>query len=226
MKVLIWFGCILVYSAAVAALNLAGVGLGGVPVALLAVLLIFLPAPAFCRLVDRRRQQCPEAAADPPAPAQERRPFPVEKVLAILCALFVLVACSLRAYHSGVEKGTLSAEALRDEIMEEGYKEGYGIGYEVGIGEGSETGYDEGYNDGYSDGKWLYYWEVRFFRNSACIVTTAGSKYHHYGCYHIGDSSYWIYNVELAEAKGYTPCLDCWEAGVNDESLLSLPPLG
>ena len=65
MKVLIWFGCILVYSAAVAALNLAGV-----PVALLAILLIFLPAPALCRLVDRRRQQRPEAAADPPSPPQ------------------------------------------------------------------------------------------------------------------------------------------------------------
>lgn len=107
MKVLIWLVCILVYSAAVSALNLAGVGLGGVPVVLLSILLIFLPAPALCRLLDRRRQRRQDAATDPPALAQERRPFPVEKVLAILCALFVLVACSLRAYHSGVEKGTL-----------------------------------------------------------------------------------------------------------------------
>lgn len=58
MKVLIWFGAS-VYSAAAAALNLAGVGLGGVPVALLAILLIFLPAPALCRLVDRRPAAAP-----------------------------------------------------------------------------------------------------------------------------------------------------------------------
>lgn len=51
MKVLIWLVCILVYSAAVSALNLAGVGLGGIPVVLLSILLIFLPAPALCRLL-------------------------------------------------------------------------------------------------------------------------------------------------------------------------------
>ena len=230
MKVLIWLVCILVYSAAVSVLNLAGVGLGGVPVVLLAILLIFLPAPALCRLLDRRRQQRQEAATDPPAPApapaQDRRPFPVEKVLISLVVLFVIVACSLQSYHAGVEKGMLSAEALRDEISEDGYREGYGVGYEAGAAEGSDAVYQEGYNDGYSDGKWLYYWEVWFFRNNACIVTTGGEKYHHYGCYHLGDSSYWIYNVELAEAKGYTPCLDCWEDGLCDESLLSLPPLG
>lgn len=126
MKVLIWLACILVYSAAVSALNLAGVGLGGVPVVLLAILLIFLPAPALCRLLDRRRQQRQDAAADPPAPApapaQDRRPFPVEKVLISLVVLFVIVACSLQSYHAGVEKGMLSAEALRDEISEDGYR--------------------------------------------------------------------------------------------------------
>lgn len=223
MKVFIWIGCIVVYSVVVSALNLSGVGLGGVPVALLAVLLIFLPAPALCRLWDRRRQRRPEAAADPPAPAQERRSFSVERVRALLRSRPFLAACSVALLvcsflTGGVVWSEVEGQKLWDAACIVGREEGYDDGYADGL--------TAGYGDGYSDGKWLYYWEVRFFRYGACVVTTGGEKYHHYGCYHIGDSSYWIYNVELAEAKGYTPCLDCWEAGLNNESLLSLPPLG
>ncbi len=53
--------------------------------------------------------------------------------------------------------------------------------------------------------KELYFWD-----NYAVIVTEAGSKYHRYGCYHLDDcKSFWIYNIEAAKSRGYTPCLDC-----------------
>ena len=52
--------------------------------------------------------------------------------------------------------------------------------------------------------------ELAFWDKSAVIVTESGKKYHHYGCYHLnGCSSIWIYNIEAAKSRGYTPCLDC-----------------
>lgn len=49
-----------------------------------------------------------------------------------------------------------------------------------------------------------------FYMDHACIVTSTGQKYHRYGCSHIENSDFWIYNTEAAEQKGYTPCSDCW----------------
>ena len=52
--------------------------------------------------------------------------------------------------------------------------------------------------------------ELNFWNEYAVIVTEAGEKYHHYGCYHLNDcSSIWIYNIAAAESLGYEPCLDC-----------------
>lgn len=53
--------------------------------------------------------------------------------------------------------------------------------------------------------------EWAFFHDYSVIVTTTGSKYHHYGCSHLDGHRYYIYNIELAESKGYAPCLDCWD---------------
>lgn len=53
--------------------------------------------------------------------------------------------------------------------------------------------------------------EYNFYHDCACIVTVGGEKYHQYGCSHIGDSSFYIYNIENAEYLGYEPCLDCWK---------------
>ena len=226
MKVLIWSCCILAYSVVMAVLNFGGMSLGWIPVSLLAVLLIFLPAPALCRARGRRQRQTADPMIGAPVP---------KSVSSILRSRGFLAGCFTVALILSFASGGLVWREVEGQKVwdaayivgqNDGYKEGYGVGYEAGISASSDAVYKEGYNDGYLDGKWLYYWEVWFFRNSACIVTTGGEKYHHYGCYHIGDSSYWIYNVELAEAKGYTPCLDCWEAGLSDESPLSLPPLG
>lgn len=84
--------------------------------------------------------------------------------------------------------------------------------YDIGYYNGYDDGKNDGYNDGHSDG-YKYYSDVKneynYLHKYAVIVTTTGKKYHHYGCYHINGSSVYIYNIELAESKGYTPCLDC-----------------
>lgn len=51
--------------------------------------------------------------------------------------------------------------------------------------------------------------EWAFWHDNAVIVTEAGNKYHTYGCYHIGDNGFYIFNLATAEVRGYTPCLDC-----------------
>lgn len=51
--------------------------------------------------------------------------------------------------------------------------------------------------------------EVMFWRNYAVIVTSTGDKYHTYGCSHINEQMFWIYNIDAAKSKGYFPCLDC-----------------
>lgn len=51
--------------------------------------------------------------------------------------------------------------------------------------------------------------ELVFWRNEAVICTTAGTKYHHYGCSQIEGGPYYIFNTESAKARGYRLCLDC-----------------
>lgn len=51
--------------------------------------------------------------------------------------------------------------------------------------------------------------ECNFFDENAVIVTTEGRKYHTYACWHWSGHNIYIYNIENAEAMGYTPCLDC-----------------
>lgn len=52
--------------------------------------------------------------------------------------------------------------------------------------------------------------EYAFYHDHAVVVTTTGEKYHRYDCYHIADRSFFIYNTEYAEWRGYEPCLDCF----------------
>ena len=51
--------------------------------------------------------------------------------------------------------------------------------------------------------------KLNFWNNNAVICTTAGKKYHNYGCGHLEGRSFYIFNTEYAEYLGYTPCLDC-----------------
>lgn len=52
--------------------------------------------------------------------------------------------------------------------------------------------------------------ERAFYRNYAVIVFDDGTrKYHTYDCPDFGDQSFWIYNIEAAESKGYYACPKC-----------------
>lgn len=53
--------------------------------------------------------------------------------------------------------------------------------------------------------------EYNFYHSSAAIVTEYGYRYHRYDCPHLDNvDSIWIYNIEAAKSRGYTPCKDCW----------------
>lgn len=136
-------------------------------------------------------------------------------VLSLLLVLYLLFSMHSSGYASGLEEG-------RAESWDLGYEAGYDAGREAGYENGAAAGYESGYGDGWDGAEDNYAQEYRFFRERSCIVTEEGYRYHHYGCYHIDGRDFWIYNVELAEAKGYSPCLDCWEQGLED---LPLPPL-
>ncbi len=51
--------------------------------------------------------------------------------------------------------------------------------------------------------------ELMFWRRYAVIVTEYGEKYHTYKCQYIENKEFWIYNVDNAIYKGYTPCSVC-----------------
>lgn len=53
--------------------------------------------------------------------------------------------------------------------------------------------------------------KVYFLDNHIGIVVENGTKYHRLGCQHVKDKTFWAYNVELATARGYTPCSVCYK---------------
>lgn len=100
MKVVIWILCILVYSVLQTVLRGQGIILGGVPTVLLALVLVFLPAPAICKAWDKHKakkvaipperwytcQKCGQLVregekcdCEQVAPAQEEQPEVAEK---------------------------------------------------------------------------------------------------------------------------------------------------
>ena len=136
----------------------------------------------------------------------------------ILVCLLVLLTLRYGSVSNDVQQLQAQLEVQYHDGYEEGYIDAESTAYESGYDAGCEDGYSTGYADGDADGRSAalsaYYKELRFFRNGACIVTEEGYRYHHYGCYHLVGREYWIYNTELAEYKGYSPCLDCWDDGL------------
>lgn len=51
--------------------------------------------------------------------------------------------------------------------------------------------------------------ELNFWENNAVLVTENGGKYHRKDCQYVKDRTFWIYNVENAIYKGYSPCSVC-----------------
>lgn len=143
---------------------------------------------------------------------------PVVSLCLAMALLFSLSACS---FYSSEEIEKIRSEAYA-EGREEGYDEGHKEGYDEGKDFASQLAdtYKRKMENRETDLEQLQAEidgmlpEHIFFRNNACIVTTQGEKYHHYGCYHIQGRNYYIYNTENAIGMGYTPCLDCWETGL------------
>lgn len=222
------YGCgLLISSAALVALSMSGVfpALGGIGSGLLTVCVYFLGVYLAPRLIIHRLQQRVSKEKPEDIVTIEPNRKPVRRdVVGYQLAIFILVCASvlfaLRCGSASAEVDGLQAQ------LEEQYHGRYSEGYTDAEGTAYESGYDAGYKDGYSAGYAdgdaagrsailsAYYDELRFFRNGACIVTEEGYRYHHYGCHHIAGREYWIYNTELAEYKGYSPCIDCWEDGL------------
>ena len=71
MKILIWLGCIAVYSVVVTACRLGGVTFGALPTVLLLLVLVVLPAPALCRQLDKKRDKKEPEKKPWPAPGEK-----------------------------------------------------------------------------------------------------------------------------------------------------------
>lgn len=167
----------------------------------------------------QERIQAEQADAPPPEPEPEpapsadlkpepkRRPIPSFDKVSYQLVFFVLAVLAILSFTSAVssrnelEEAEDAAEELEQELLN-AYDKGY------------DAGRSEGFDDGYSEGVGYYAPEVGFFRQNACIVTASGSKYHHWGCYHIAGRYFNILNTALAESYGYEPCQDCWEDGL------------
>lgn len=222
------YGCgLLISSAALVALSMSGVfpALGGIGSGLLTVCVYFLGVYLAPRLIIHRLQQRVSKEKPEDIVTIEPNRKPVRRdVVGYQLAIFILVCATvllaLRCGSASAEVDGLQAqleEQYRDRY-EEGYADAESTAYESGYDAGCKDGYSTGYADGDAAGRSAilsaYYDELRFFRNGACIVTEEGYRYHHYGCHHIAGREYWIYNTELAEYKGYSPCIDCWEDGL------------
>ena len=210
------YGCgLLISSAALVALSMSGVfpALGGIGSGLLTVCVYFLGVYLAPRLIIHCLQQrvSKEKPEDIVTIEPNRKPVRRDVVgyqLAIFIFVCATVLLALRCGSASAEVDGLQAQ------LEEQYRDRY----EEGYADAESTAYESGYADGDAAGRSAilsaYYDELCFFRNGACIVTEEGYRYHHYGCHHIAGREYWIYNTELAEYKGYSPCIDCWEDGL------------
>ena len=243
MKWLIYGAGLLVSAALLTALRTFGLypatsplGAGAVTVVIFFFGVYFFPR-LIIRRIEAKRAAAPvdvSAAVDVPAPVIVDAPAPEETpeevtaepkrkpirrdVAGYQLAVFVLVVLLVL---SALDNGSLRSDIEEVQLQsDERYHDGYDEGYRDGESTAYDNGYEEGRQFGVSQGYNLLYEEASFFRDNACFVTPGGNSYHHYGCPHISGCEYWIYNTELAEDKGYAPCLDCWKSGLH---LLELP---
>lgn len=143
MKILIWLGCIAVYSVVVTACRFGGVTFGALPTVLLLLVLVVLPAPALCRQLDKKRdkkepekkpwpapgeklcgtpfikagEKTPGAAA--PEPVKKRGRTRLEVILAVACAALVIMSAVL-GYKVYEFRGMVIAfVSVNDELLQE-----------------------------------------------------------------------------------------------------------
>lgn len=143
MKILIWLGCIAIYSVVVTACRLGGVTFGALPTVLLLLVLVVLPAPALCRQLDKKRdkkepekkpwpapgeklcgtpfikagEKIPGAAT--PEPVRKRGRTRLEVILAVACAVLVVTSAVL-GYKVYEFRGMVIAfVSVNDELLQE-----------------------------------------------------------------------------------------------------------
>lgn len=54
-----------------------------------------------------------------------------------------------------------------------------------------------------------YHTELLFYKLHCAIVVKGSKKYHIYGCEEISGKTFWMYNTEAAEDRGYKACSKC-----------------
>lgn len=143
MKILIWLGCIAVYSVVVTACRFGGVTFGALPTVLLLLVLVVLPAPALCRQLDKKRDKkepekkpCPAPGeklcgtpfikagekipgAATPEPVKKRGRTRLEVILAVACAALVVTSAVL-GYKVYEFRGMVIAfVSVNDELLQE-----------------------------------------------------------------------------------------------------------
>ena len=159
-------------------------------------------------------------------------------VLLISVALIFFFVGRDKGYNNGYDDAYDWGVAVgRNTGYDKGYDKGYDNGYDDGVVVGRHNGYDEGYSayektaienlkiaesavDALIRDAVSFFRRASWYSQHACVVTTSGSRYHHYDCYHIKNRSFYIYNIETAKALGYTKCLDCWDAGIMSDVYL------
>ena len=226
MKILIWIGCVVVYSVVVTALKFGGVYLGALPVALLFLLLVLLPAPALCRVIDKKRSAGGESGKSWPAPGEklcgtpfvkagedvpaspapepERAVKPkrtrLEIILSVACAVLVLTVAALGYKVYEFREMTVAFVEVNGELLEE--IEALEAEAEAAKGGQQVDSYTEGYLEAREQLGLSYY-----------IASKESDVYHRATCEYVDailerNRTYYL-SEESAVADGKIPCSVC-----------------
>lgn len=204
--------------------HLSPVAVGIITGAVFYLGVFFIPKKVIA-LIDARKANRPAPPQPLPSPepllspesvpvqgAKERHRQSNQHALWYILVILILSAALLLSFIIG---SSAYRELKREtEIaLAEQYDSGHNDGYKRGKSHGLDVGYNNGYKEGREEGRASVediHEEYAFYHLYACLVTSEGYRYHKYGCYHIEGRTFWIYNIENAEYRGYTPCLDCW----------------
>ncbi|MEG1492251.1 MAG: hypothetical protein RR394_08360 [Oscillospiraceae bacterium] len=205
-----------------------GVALGAIPLFFIYLPFFLLIVATFKGSFDINLTKCPKifeapevAAVAPELEAVEADISPIQNVnlsvknkprfgraALVLSIIIVLGLCGIVS--------SLTFVAGKAEGTKSGYAEGLEAGKVLGFEEGRKSNAalilsaQAELAETTSDYKAIIS-EYNFYHERAAICTPEGYRYHHYGCGHLVDRSYYIYNIQVAKAQGYTPCLDCWK---------------
>lgn len=163
---------------------------------------LFITRRAFgevCDMLDKERAMLHDLRRK-----TKRRITFTSTLCVIFAALSLLAYSSYQSANSSLQSANSSLQSAREEIADLKADKADLIAEVRELTESKENAnrklieYKERVDD-----------EYNFFHERAVIVTTEGEKYHEYGCYHIRNRRFLIFNTENAIHKGYTPCLDC-----------------